>query len=755
MVSGIIIPPTISAETSIPSGEVVWHFDSQTMALRAQRTGQPPFIVAAPQTPLPFPGLKASAKAITSGGLELTLSADTTGTISWLRIPLNPSTDRLLWPSGQGVAAPLSDPFWRAEITGQEWPVGEAFSLPAWGWEQGDQTLSVMVASSPFRQTLSFANSDRASTLIVNQQITPRQTEREAIYRFWLDPRGDVLQPAWHYRESIRQTSAFVTLLQKAAQRPEVEKLLGAAHVYLWGSQPISDHDVRPGQWQALAGKLVRESQQPDTFAAHLKSHFTSAQWKAVQEGAATARPFAYQRHQITAGLSAALNSPRFRNHPSLSSLPLNSDASKLFVQPMPLQPDESLFLNCSMLAAGFQDAFHPIREWGGGVSLRMFQALSDAGLDRLKLSTDGHEALALRPWLAKEAQDKGWLIGTYDSYHSIHDPAWKNTDRTWPTAQMTADLFSIAGVINSKGQYESGFQGKGRKLDSLMGSTYMEQRVRGNFSQVPYNAYFVDCDGTGEVYDNFSSASTTNQESDAAERTRRLRWIGEQFRAVVGTEGGNAFILPAVDYAEGIFGPYFGWDMPEMKDPKSPYFRGRYFPPEGPEVYLKAVPLLEKARRRHYDPAVQIPLHTAAFHDMAVITAHWNNAHFKYPEVRTITALREILYLAPPMIHLNPTEWTKRRKTILEHNATWSPVHRKYGFSPMTAFRKLDPAGLVQESVFDHQCRIVVNFGTTPWADSRGTLPPLSARITAPGVWKEPRIYTPTPSTESVTPTR
>ena len=52
-----------------------------------------------------------------------------------------------------------------------------------------------------------------------------------------------------------------------------------------------------------------------------------------------------------------------------------------------------------------------------------MMERFSQNGLDRLWLGVDGWDRLRQRPETVRRARELGYLIGPYDSYHSIHAP--------------------------------------------------------------------------------------------------------------------------------------------------------------------------------------------------------------------------------------------------------------------------------------------------------------------------------------------
>ncbi len=56
------------------------------------------------------------------------------------------------------------------------------------------------------------------------------------------------------------------------------------------------------------------------------------------------------------------------------------------------------------------------------------------------------------------------------------------------------------------------------------------------------YNPWFIDCDATGEIYDDYSAKHITRQEQDLKARLQRMDYISQEKGMVVGSEGGNDF---------------------------------------------------------------------------------------------------------------------------------------------------------------------------------------------------------------------
>jgi hypothetical protein len=224
-------------------------------------------------------------------------------------------------------------------------------------------------------------------------------------------------------------------------------------------------------------------------------------------------------------------------------------------------------------------------------------------------------------------------------------------------------------------------------------------------------NSWFMDCDGFGQYYDDYSEAHPATQQTDMQERIARMAWIRDAFGAVIGTEGCSAGVASTVHFAHGVMTPVIGWGDEDMTDKKSKYYVGKYYPPEGPEVFFKPIPIKEEYRHIYFDPRFRLPLFETVFHDSVVATHHWSFASLKARDEAGTVELLELLYGVPPLYHLNLEEFQKREELMKRHYKFFSPLHREIALLPMSDFKWLTVDRLVQESVFGGTVTMTANF--------------------------------------------
>jgi hypothetical protein len=364
---------------------------------------------------------------------------------------------------------------------------------------------------------------------------------------------------------------------------------------------------------------------------------------------------------------------------------------------------------------------------WGNGVSSNMIHQLAAAGFDRLWLGSDGWEGFQERPETIAAAKQAGFLIGPYDSYHSIHRPGEPDT---WATAQFDAALYESGAIVNADGSKRRGFKQKGFLLSPDAARSYVEKRVAGLMAVFHANSWFIDCDGFGDFFDDYSPGHPATQQSDMQARISRMAWIRDTFGAVIGTEGCSAGVAGTIHFAHGVMTPVIGWGDRELSNKQSKYYLGGYYPPEEPRVFFKPVPFKEEHRYIYFEPRSRLPLFQTAFHDSVIATHHWLFASLKARDEAPTVELLELLYQIPPLYHLNGAEFQKRRVQIKRHYDFFSPLHRETALLPLTDFQWLTPNGTVQRTVFGGRIELVANFGATDFRHGDATLGPRSILV-------------------------
>jgi hypothetical protein len=612
-------------------------------------------------------------------------------------------------PLFEGVYAPCGDAKWEAFLVSRGKMNSTAdLTLPLLALDCGGFTLTCIL-TNPFNNELEFGRAaDGCLQARLTHQFTRNQPVREYGVVFQVSS-NSLVEPARLYRQWLVHRGEFVSLHDKIRKTPEAQKLLGAAHIYLWGHALLNQDDVT--DWKQLAREFHAESAEPSPArriwalmkpeAKGFVTNLLQAQW-----------PDKYIKGQVAEELNRLLVQTDLYDADAWRGVTLPSDVSQLLeASPAKLSTADRCRLNSHLLAAAFPNLLTKPESWGNGTSPRMIGQLVAAGLDRLWLGSDGWASLINRPETVAAAKKAGFLIGPYDSYHSIHRPGEPDT---WETAQFGQALYETGAIVNADGSKRRGFKHKGFQLSPAAARPFVEERVSRLMAAFGANSWFVDCDGFGDYCDDYAQEHPATQQSDLQARISRMAWIRDTFGAVVGTEGCFAGVAPTVHFAHGVMTPVIGWGDVDLQDKQSKYYLGAYYPPGEPAVFFKPVALKEEHRYIYVEPRFRLPLFQTVFHDSVVATHHWLFGSLKARDCAGAIELLELLYQVPPLYHLNLAEFQKRKGQIKRHYDFFSPLHRESALLPLTDFRWLTPDGTVQRTTFGDRIEVTANFGPT-----------------------------------------
>ena len=627
--------------------------------------------------------------------------------LTWPVIKDSQSLRAYILPLFEGSYVPKGDITWQ-DFLSERGPINTTagLSMPFWGLDLTDRTLTYIL-TNPFNNQIRFNKTAAPSLgMQVSHTFTPNWEQRRYGLHISLGAASPIA-PAKQYRHWLQQNAEFVSLTEKIEKTPAAEKLLGAAHVYLWGGKLLSRYDVT--DWQTLATRLSGDS----GVATQMWAQLNAEARKAIREIAQSAHPSKYVQRVVSRAISEQLENPDFYNPTLWTEIPLTSETEKLISPDIStLSLTEMYRRNCLLFYAAFSDTLRHPDEWGDGLSVKLLEQFAENGLDRLWLGVDSWQDGFRHPTAIAKAKALGYLVGPYDSYHSIHHP---NEKDTWETAQFDLTLYETGGIVNADGTMSRGFKKKGYHLSPLVAQPYVENRVNGIVEQMSsdFNTWFIDCDAYGELYDDYSTSHPATQLDDMRARLARISWIRDTHKMVVGSEGGAAYSASTLHFAHGMTVPVIGWGDPDMKSKTSPYYIGGYWPPEGPAIHIKQVPLKPNYLYHYYDPRFRLPLYQMVFHDSVITTHHWGSGSLKFENAIETLALLELLYNVPPLYHLNIEEFSKHKTGIKRHYAFFSPLHRQIGGQAMTDFEWLTSDRQVQRTEFGDTVEIFVNFGT------------------------------------------
>ena len=630
--------------------------------------------------------------------------------LTWPAIEDSESLRAYILPLFEGSYVPKDDVTWQ-DFLSERGAINTTagLSMPFWGLDLTDQTLTYIL-TNPFNNQIRFNKTAAPSlSMAVSHTFTPNWEQRRYGLHISLGAASPVA-PAKQYRHYLQQKAEFVSFAEKIEKTPAAERLLGAAHIYLWGGKLLSQYDVT--NWQTFATRLSGDS----GIATQIWAQLNAEARKAIREIAQSAHASKYVRRVVSRAISEQLEKPDFYKPTIWTEIPLTSEAEQLISRDVStLSLTEVYRRNCLLFYTAFSGTLRHPDEWGDGLSVKLLEQFAENGLDRLWLGVDSWQDGFRHPAAIAKAKELGYLVGPYDSYHSIHHP---NEKDTWETAQFDLSLYASGAIVNADGTKSRGFKKKGYHLSPLVAQPYVENRVNGIVNQMPsdFNTWFIDCDAYGELYDDYSTSHPATQLDDMNARLARIAWIRDTHNMVVGSEGGAAYSASTLHFAHGMTLPVIGWGDPDMKSKTSPYYVGGYWPPEGPAIHIKQVPLKPNYLYHYYDPRFRLPLYQIVFHDSVITTHHWGSGSLKFKNAIGTLALLELLYNVPPLYHLNIDEFSKHKAWIKRYYTFFSPLHKQIGGKVMTDFEWLSDDRLVQRTEFGDAVELFANFGTDPF---------------------------------------
>jgi hypothetical protein len=713
-----------------------------TMECRFQPMGRPMVELSAA---MPAPGtvanLKESARkaewSLPDLNLQVTLQLEpdalsfhfvtsTPGSFTWPRIG-DPAIRAWTLPLNEGAFVPSDDAKWISHLVERS-PLDTTadLGLPFWGLRFDGFTISV-VLPNPFNNELRFENVAGRLGASLTHQFTRTQKVKEYSVRFCVGGTSPIAA-ARHYREWLIARGEFVSLKEKMQRTPEVAKLPGAAHVYLWGEDTLTAEDIT--DWKGFARQIQTQGEATASSPAKRLWSLLEPETKELVSTIVNAaeRPDRYTQSQVVKALNEVLARVDFYDEAGWQGATLDAPTRESAKKgPAKLSHAQLGRLNSRLLFAAFPDRLSSPDTWGGGVSPKMIRQLADAGFDRLWLGSPSWEGLLKRPETVELAKKCGFLIAPYDDYNGIHRPGEPDT---WETSQFDAELYERGAIVRANGQKMPGYQQKGYMLSPLVAQPYVEERVTRLMGVFHANSWFIDCDGFGQYYDDYSDVHPASQSDDVAARVKRMAWIRDRFGTVIGSEGCSALVASTIHFAHGVMTPNIGWGDADMKNKQSPYYQGTYYPANEPGKFFKPIPLKEQYRYYHFDPRFRLPLFEAVFHDSVVATHHWESGSFKFGDEVKTTQLLELLYGVPPLWHLNPAEFQRRGKEMKRYYDFFSPLHRETATLPLTSFEWLTPDRTVQRTLFGEWIEVVANLGSTEFRQQDRLLPGYSVVV-------------------------
>ncbi|MBU3108289.1 glycoside hydrolase [Clostridium gasigenes] len=620
---------------------------------------------------------------------------------SWPRV----NAESYMLPINEGKYIPSDDEYWKEHLTGSEYNVIESFSMQFFALNKKAYSIMYIIENS-FNNKIKFEVNDKISFGFTHEYPSINKN-KEYGFKIYLTENNPV-DIAKTYKNYVVEKGDFKTLEEKEKDNKDIAKLYGAPHMYFWDRSIISEENIK---WDLLRKNLSPKLK--ERIKELLKTKVEGGEEFVRAFDDVTTLEFAdkYTKSLIvrsinSIGLLKELYSPDvFKNIDEETNNILSKGIDNL-------NKMELIELNKRLLKSELGDIAEPIENWGNSKTTDVLEDINKSGIEKMWIGLDDWNEGFIKPKLVEKANELGYLIGTYDSYHSIHKPG----EEGWETASFKDNsLYENATVINKDGKINVGFQGKGRKLNPTLSLPSVKERVTGILDTgVKFNSWFIDCDATGEIADDYSPKHTTTQEEDLKARLERMEYIRDEKNMVVGSEGGNDFASKTIAFAHGIETPAFSWIDPDMnKNKESKYYVGRYYSANGgvPEVFAKQIPVKDKYKRIFMDSTYTIPLYKLVYNDSVITAYHWLWGTFKVEDEVKNRMMYEVLYNVPPLYHVDKNEWEKHKEEMISHTKVWSDFSKKAITKEMTDFEILSEDRLVQMTKYGDDLKVIANF--------------------------------------------
>jgi Glycosyl hydrolases related to GH101 family, GH129 len=180
-----------------------------------------------------YPHLKMQVKVtVDEQGLKFYFKSNKEQIFRWPIAGLTPQAKALVLPDGEGLYIPNHDSFWRKEFN--KYP-NLSLSIPFWAIEYSGENYVSYIWSDHDIDTDAQVREKQAQLYMVNEHHFLKRS-RFPEYTLLIHLTGNTpISPALDYRNLLIENNKFVSLKQKILENANVNKLLGAFHIWVYG----------------------------------------------------------------------------------------------------------------------------------------------------------------------------------------------------------------------------------------------------------------------------------------------------------------------------------------------------------------------------------------------------------------------------------------------------------------------------------------------------------------------------------------
>ena len=153
--------------------------------------------------------------------------------IEWPRTGDDSQLSALILPEGEGLYIALKDEAWRRRLNDHCDAASGGLLMPFWSYQIGNRTLTYHILSD-VRSELCMEDRQGRIGANLRHEFQARDGDVPYEIEIWFGG-GSPISPALEYRDGLMRAGKLVPLTDKIRKNPEVAKLLGAVHMYVWG----------------------------------------------------------------------------------------------------------------------------------------------------------------------------------------------------------------------------------------------------------------------------------------------------------------------------------------------------------------------------------------------------------------------------------------------------------------------------------------------------------------------------------------
>lgn len=278
VVAGTTAAPTVwaadedqlSGAVSLPIARGKAIISTANMAVEAHTAGAGTAVVSAPvaeslgpakdvqvaksSASWTYPDSNLAVKAETRAGrLVISVHSTVDQSLRWPVTGVDSSMRSLQIPNGEGLSLPVDDPLWNSADNGLDGADMGMMNMPFWGYSKDRLGISY-ISPSDIGTSLSFKSSGGRLNTTAVHDFSAHEDTRDYVVTFALTD-GSPIGAAKDYRRWLLQHHQLRTLAEKAENSPEIAKLRGAFHAYVWGTgrSAAAMNDLR----KAGVGKML------------------------------------------------------------------------------------------------------------------------------------------------------------------------------------------------------------------------------------------------------------------------------------------------------------------------------------------------------------------------------------------------------------------------------------------------------------------------------------------------------------------